>query len=107
MFRQAIFSALLFIGAVRSDSGVNCQGINAISPKCKGPEAAYEREYFYVGGRYIYNATTNITLLTWQLFVEKLTPPDGVKQPHPVILMTAGVPSGAVRLSLSILQKDS
>jgi hypothetical protein len=99
MLYSVATSFLLLIATVAGNS-TNCTGINAISPNCRGPETTYQREYFYVGGQYVYNATTNLTLLTRQLYVEKLTPPGGVKQPHPVILMTAGVPSGAVRLVL-------
>jgi hypothetical protein len=93
MFQSLLAAVLLMtVDGLRSD----CTGINAISPQCKGPETAYQREYFYVNGRYIYNATTNSTLMTWEMYVEKLTPHGGATQAHPVVLMTAGVPSGSV-----------
>ena len=99
MFRSLF--AVVFLLVVRVLCW-DCSGINAINPQCKGPETAYEREYFYVGGRYVYNATTNSTIMTWEMYVEKLTPPGGATQPHPIILMTAGVPSGAVSFFIFI-----
>jgi hypothetical protein len=102
MFQSFLATVLLMTVSVLCS---DCSGIKAISPKCKGPEAAYQREYFYVNGRYVFNATTNSTLMTWEMYVEKLTPLGGATQPHPVILMTAGVPSGAV--SAPIIQFPS
>lgn len=73
-----------------------CVGINAISPNCSTPEAAYSRDYFYIGGRYQLNAALDQNILVDQMYVEKLTPFGGAKKPYPIVLFTAGVPSGAV-----------
>jgi hypothetical protein len=104
MFRSSLAIVLLMTVGVLSS---NCSGINAISPQCKGSETAYQREYFYINGRYVFNATTNSTLMTWEMYVEKLTPIGGVKQPHPIILMTAGVPSGAVGALVALFSQTS
>lgn len=73
-----------------------CIGINAISPYCKTSEAAYSRDYFYIGGRYQLNEKINQSILVDQMYVEKLTPRGGATKPYPIVLFTAGVPSGAV-----------
>ncbi|KAE9961369.1 hypothetical protein BLS_002321 [Venturia inaequalis] len=76
-----------------------CVGINAISPYRPTPEAAYSRDYFYIGGRYQLNAALDQNILVDQMYVEKLTPFGGAKKPYPIVLFTAGVPSGAAWLN--------
>lgn len=73
-----------------------CAGIKAIRPQCQSPEAAYSRDYFYIGGRYQLDAALQQNILVDQMYVEKLTPSRGATKPHPIVLFTAGVPSGAV-----------
>jgi hypothetical protein len=89
-----------------------CAGINAISPKCKSSELGAKRDYFYIGGEY---QSTNIrppingtfvgglsdnSIVVNQMYVEKLSPIGGVTKPHPIILMSAGLPAGTVRFSV-------
>jgi hypothetical protein len=75
----------------------NCTGINAISPKCRSSETAYTRDFFYIGGQYANYAALKSDIIINQMYVEKLTPIGGAQKPYPIVLFTAGVPSGAVR----------
>lgn len=78
--------------AGRSDnSTADCTGVLALSPRCSSNQAPYARDVFYVGGRYIQDASGNRT--TGQLYVEKLTP-DAVTQPKPVVFFHGGGTSG-------------
>ncbi len=72
----------------------DCSGINGIKPECNSKESAYQRDVFWVGGKYV-NAA--IGLLTYdQMYVEKLTPQKGVKKPYPVVFFHGGGVSGGV-----------
>lgn len=59
-------------------------------------EALHQRDVFYVGGQYVYNATLGGTILINQQYVEKLTPAKGVHQPYPLVLVHSGGLSGTV-----------
>jgi hypothetical protein len=99
-----LFSAFALASTGHSD---RCVGINAISPKCQTPETAYSRDYFYIGGRYQFNAALNSSILVDQMYVEKLTPHGGATKPYPIVLFTAGVPSGAVCSACQSLDSSS
>ncbi|KAL1615316.1 hypothetical protein SLS54_009097 [Diplodia seriata] len=74
-----------------------CSGVNAISPTCSTGESLHYRDIFYVGGHYVETAAGNLTYD--QLYVEKLTPADGVSQPNPVIFFHGGGTSGVTWLN--------
>lgn len=75
----------------------DCSGINGIKPECNSKESAYQRDVFWVGGKYV-NAA--IGLLTYdQMYVEKLTPQKGVKKPYPVVFFHGGGVSGGTWLN--------
>lgn len=73
---------------ISSKNGTDCEGINAISPKCSSNETPYYRDFFYVGGHY---EDSNLGNLTYdQIYVEKLTPVGGTSQPKPIIFFHGG-----------------
>jgi hypothetical protein len=74
----------------------DCTGINAIAPGCASQESLHQRDFFYIGGRYVAGAAGNLTYD--QLYVEKLTPAAGVNQSKPVVLFHGGGTSGVVSL---------
>ncbi|KKY16233.1 hypothetical protein UCDDS831_g07171 [Diplodia seriata] len=74
-----------------------CSGVNAISPACSTGESLHYRDIFYVGGHYVETTAGNLTYD--QLYVEKLTPADGVSQPNPVIFFHGGGTSGVTWLN--------
>lgn len=76
----------------RSSSQVDCTGVNAVSPLCSSSEAAYHRDVFMVGGRWVETASGNIT--ADQMYVEKLTPSGGAKHPKPLVFFHGGAVSG-------------
>lgn len=78
-------------------TNTSCLGINAVSPSCKTAQSPYYRDVFFIGGKYIPYGTTYI--ISNQLYVEKLTPIDGVVKPYPLVFISAGVPSGSVWLN--------
>ncbi|KAK7959172.1 alpha/beta-hydrolase [Apiospora aurea] len=90
LLKQAVGLLALLTGAAALD----CSGINALSPKCKSSEAAYTRDFFYVGGDYVASAVPGQSIFTGQMYVEKLTPLTGVNQTYPLVFVSAGVPSG-------------
>lgn len=71
---------------------VDCTGVNAVSPLCSSNESPYTRDVFYVGGRWLNTSSGNIT--TDQLYVEKLTPANGVKHSKPLVFFHGGAVSG-------------
>lgn len=80
-----------------SNTTVSCTGIDAISPACSSAETLYRRDTFFVGGEYVpYGASY---LRSGQIYVEKLTPAAGATKPYPLVLVSAGVPSGSVWLN--------
>lgn len=88
--------------STETDEG-HCVGIKAISPRCQSREVPYSRDFFYIGGKYAFNAALNSSILVNQMYVEKLTPHGGATKPYPIVLFTAGVPSGAVCFAFQIL----
>ncbi|KAK8036144.1 alpha/beta-hydrolase [Apiospora rasikravindrae] len=93
--KQAAGLFALLTGA----AAIDCSGINALSPKCKSTEAAYTRDFFYVGGDYVASTVPGQSIFTGQMYVEKLTPVTGVNQTYPLVFVSAGVPSGTVWLN--------
>jgi hypothetical protein len=74
----------------------DCTGVKAIAPGCASQESLYQRDFFYIGGRYVAGVAGNLTYD--QLYVEKLTPAAGVNQSKPVVLFHGGGTSGVVSL---------
>jgi hypothetical protein len=79
-----------------ASSQSNCVGINAVSPRCGSAEALYRRDFFYIGGRYVFSNSSFGNLFVDQLYVEKLTPSSGVRKTHPLVFFHGGGPSGTV-----------
>lgn len=90
------------IAAVASPQ-TDCTAENAVSPKCSSHEALHRRDFFYIGGRYIYDATFRGNVLVDQMYVEKLTPASGICQPYPLVFVHGGGTSGVVRGLLVLL----
>jgi pimeloyl-ACP methyl ester carboxylesterase len=98
MHWQALFAAA--IGSVLSaavTAPLNCTGIQAVNPRCATKQSAYYRDVFFIGGEYVPSGTSSI--FSDQIYVEKLVPLSGVLKPHPVVFISAGVPSGTVWLN--------
>lgn len=64
-------------------------------------EAYHRRNIFYAGGQYTFSESVKGTILTKQMYVEQLTPVDGVKHPHPLVFVHGGGVSGTVCFSFS------
>ena len=58
------------------------------------------RDFFYIGGEYVYESAYKSSIYSDQIYVEKLTPARGANETHPIMLVNAGVSSGAVRRSM-------
>ncbi|KAL1651894.1 hypothetical protein SLS58_000017 [Diplodia intermedia] len=89
--------AVLLDGALAASSNSSCVGVNAIAPSCKSNESLHYRDVFYVGGRYVNTASGNLTYD--QIYVEKLTPAAGVKQPKPMVFFHGGGATGTTWLN--------
>lgn len=76
-----------------------CPEGSGISAFCHSKEAPMVRDYYYVGGEYVYMPKFGSSIYSGQMYVEKLALPWGAWQPHPLVLITAGVPSGAAWLN--------
>ena len=74
-----------------------CSGLAEIHPKCKSSQSHHQRDIFYVGGRSLDIGTGNLTID--QLYIEKLTPSDGVTQPKPLVFFHGGAVSGTTWLN--------
>lgn len=70
------------------DSAQDCSGVKAVNPSCASNERPYLRDFFYVGGRYIQTAIGNVTVD--QVYVEKMSPVTGARQPHPLVFFHGG-----------------
>ncbi|KAK7534211.1 Alpha/Beta hydrolase protein [Phyllosticta citribraziliensis] len=91
--------SLGFGALARLAHATSCTGVSAVSPNCTSKEVAYKRDYFYIGGEYVYSESLSGSIFSDQLYVEKLTPQTGVNQTNPIVFISAGVPSGAVWLN--------
>ncbi|KAK8199774.1 Alpha/Beta hydrolase protein [Phyllosticta capitalensis] len=91
--------SLAFGALARLTDAASCTGVWAVSPNCTSNEVAYKRDFFYIGGEYVYNASLSGSIFSDQLYVEKLTPQTGVNRTNPIVFISAGVPSGAVWLN--------
>lgn len=70
-------------------------------------EPLYNRSYFYVGGEYIdADSGDGQRIFTGQMYVEQLTPTDGVKHPWPIVFIQGAGQTGTVSWiwSLCLLQ---
>ncbi|KAH8688048.1 Alpha/Beta hydrolase protein [Phaeosphaeriaceae sp. PMI808] len=67
---------------------LDCAGAKALSPRCPSNETPYLRDFFYVGGRYIESPIGHLTVD--QIYVEKLSPISGSRQPHPLLFFHGG-----------------
>lgn len=102
MRSSTIISSLLLGAlplAVSSESAPkpasDCSGVKAISPKCSSKESAHHRDTFYVGGGYVDSGIPGQQMWSDSLYVEKLTPANKVNKPYPMVLISAGVNTGA------------
>ena len=95
MISSTLLSLASAAGIAYAASTTDCTAVNAIAPGCTSQESLHYRDCFYVGGRYVASASGNLTYD--QLYVEKLTPANGVNQSHPVVLFHGGGTSGVVR----------
>lgn len=93
-------------GAAAVVHGADCVGINGIRPECTSVETPYRRDVFFVGGKYVPYGNTTQSITSGQVYVEKLTPLAGVNQTYPLVFVTAGIPSGAVRSDTFQLRVD-
>lgn len=93
-FLATSLAAVLSVG-----SATNCAGIQALSPLCKSAEVPYTRDYFYVGGGYVPSAIPGQSMISGQMYVEKLTPAQGANRTYPLVFISAGVPSGTASLT--------
>lgn len=57
-------------------------------------ETIHQRSYFYVGGEYMNTSTDHV--LQGQMYVEKLTPYDGCKQPYLIVFIHGNGQTGTV-----------
>jgi hypothetical protein len=95
------WTALLLPIVVTADvasTPTNCTAENAVSPKCCSDEALHRRDFFYIGGHYVYDAAFGGNILVDQMYVEKLIPAKGISQPHPLVFLHGGGISGVVRV---------
>lgn len=95
-FLATSLAAVLSVG-----SATDCAGIQALSPRCKSAEVPYTRDYFYVGGEYVPSVIPGQSMMSGQMYVEKLTPVQGANRTYPLVFISAGVPSGTASLSNS------
>lgn len=75
----------------------DCTGIKAISPECETAEARYFRDIFYVGGRKVPSGSGSV--LSDQIYVEKLTPGCRVVHKQPLVFFHGGANSGVTWLN--------
>ena len=68
-----------------------------VSSEITSQEAQSARDYFYVGGQYVpADPATGIngTLMTGQMYVERLLPKDGQTQKYPLVLWESAAQTG-------------
>ncbi|KAM0193851.1 hypothetical protein ACHAPQ_010662 [Fusarium lateritium] len=94
-------NSLLFLGAlaqpVEEKRATDCTGTNAVSMFCNSAEAAYKRDFFYIGGRPAKGSSGTITVD--QIYVEKLTPTTRSLQQNPLVFFHGGGLSGSTWLN--------
>ncbi|CAF1419936.1 unnamed protein product [Adineta steineri] len=61
---------------------------------CAKDSRPVHREYFYVGGEYVYDTSSQGFVMTGQMYVEHLTSPYGIQQPYPLVLMHGNAMTG-------------
>jgi pimeloyl-ACP methyl ester carboxylesterase len=93
------FQILVALAWAGVSFAVDCTGIKAVSPQCKTSQSSHYRDFFYVGGGYAPAGNTTSSIFSDQMYVEKLTPAKGVSKKHPLVFISAGVPSGVVWLN--------
>ena len=94
---SCLFGSLAW--ATTTIAAQDCVGIKAVSPQCKTNESSYTRDVFFVGGGYAPSGIDNQSIYSDQMYVEKLTPAKGSSKPHPLIFISAGIPSGTAWLN--------
>lgn len=57
-------------------------------------ESSHSRSYFHVGGEYLKTSIGHI--LQNQMYVERLSPTNGSRQPYPIIFIHGACQSGTV-----------
>ncbi|CAF2614042.1 unnamed protein product [Rotaria sp. Silwood2] len=62
--------------------------------KCTKDSFPIHREYFYVGGEYIFDVSSKRSVMTGQMYVEHLTSPYGIQQLYPLILIHGNAMTG-------------
>ncbi|CAF3573045.1 unnamed protein product [Rotaria sp. Silwood1] len=61
---------------------------------CTKDSFPIHREYFYVGGEYVFDVFSNSSFMTGQMYVEHLTSPFGIQQLYPLILIHGNAMTG-------------
>lgn len=60
-------------------------------------ESPYRRSYFYAGGGYVdVESCDGQRIFSGQMYVEQLTPINGVKHPWPIVFIQGGGQTGTV-----------
>jgi pimeloyl-ACP methyl ester carboxylesterase len=67
--------------------------------QCTQDSRPIHREYFYVGGEYIFDASSKGSVMTGQMYVEHLTSPYGTQQPYPLVLIHGNAMTGTTWLN--------
>lgn len=88
-----LLACATLLGLANAQNGTNS------TTTYKGREAAHYREYYYIGGQFISDGMGGQTV-THQMYVEELTPVDGVTQQYPLILVHGEPFCGAVSLKI-------
>ncbi|KAE8147585.1 Alpha/Beta hydrolase protein [Aspergillus avenaceus] len=81
------------VGTVLAGALISLTGAVANTPVIANNEIAYHRNYLYVGGQYVQNDAGE-HIFTDQMYVEKLTPTQGVTQKHPIVFIHGQAQSG-------------
>ncbi|CAG8977968.1 hypothetical protein HYALB_00001849 [Hymenoscyphus albidus] len=90
-------SLLSLASVVNAVGNIDCTSINGIKKECRSLESFYQRDVFWVGGKYNSEA---LGMMTYdQFYVEKLTGLGGVWQNYPVVFFHGGGVSGATWLN--------
>ena len=76
---------------------ISVAGVNAVAhtPIVSNAEVAYHRNYLYVGGQYVQDSSGG-HVFTDQMYVEKLTPTQGVSKEHPIVFIHGQAQTGTV-----------